>query len=380
MPTRTTESEELAPVDRPDPQPECTPHQILMGPPIDPLDRLKLYSADQFEEFIREWAFFYLQELKAKYVMISRLGGAGDKGRDVVAYVDTSSSPKVCDVFQCKHYDHALYPSDLWLELAKLCYHTHSGIIPVPRAYRFVAPQDVGPEAGLLFEKTDDLRSGLIDAWTDSKSTIPKKIAAGKHLPLEDALRAYVDAFDFSIVGYKPILEVINEHRSTIRYAPRFGGGLVKPCPPDEVPPPDPSAHETVYVECLLAAYKDNLKDPRLTIELLRSEAPHKSLSNHFDRSRERFYCAETLREFAKDSLPEGTTFEAVQDQVYDTIVDIAEANHACGFTRVCEVTKTASSMHVTNHPLGPYLKSKSLQGICHQLANLKRLVWVKHV
>jgi hypothetical protein len=364
-------------ISRPEPRPECTPQEILLGPPIDPLDRIKLYSEDQFEAFIVEWAYFYLKELSGEYESIARFGGAGDKGRDVIAYV-TKKPTVVCDVFQCKHYDAALTPSDIWIELAKLCYHTFQRILPVPRSYRFVSPKDVGPKLGLLLEKPEELRSGLIKAWQNTTGSDPicRRLAAGENILLSGRLLSHVQDFDFSIVDYKSMQEVVNEHRKTIRYAPRFGGGLVKPCPPDKVPPSQPEPDEAVYVEALLAAYRDNLRDDTLDSTTLLGNA---KFSLHFTRSRERFYCAETLREFAKDTLPEGTTFEAVQDQVYDAVIDVVESEYPCGYTRVKEVTKTAAVLHVTNHPLGSYLKSKSLQGICHQLANIDRVRWVSN-
>lgn len=364
-----------SPVEKPDPSPECTPQQILLGPPVDPLDRIKLYSEDQFEGFIAEWAFFYLKELSGEYESVARFGGAGDKGRDVIGYV--SMAPKVvCDVFQCKHYNNKLAPGDIWIELAKLCYHTYTGILDLPRKYRFVSPTDVGPKLGLMLENPNQLKAGLIKAWGDAtvENPICKRLVAGKSVVLDGLLLKHVEDFDFSIVGYKSMEEIVSEHRKTIRHALRFGGGLVKPCPPDKAPPPTPQSHEAVYVDALLAAYRDNLKNDTLDLTTL---VRHERLNRHFVRSRERFYCAETLREFAKDALPEGTTFEAVQDQVYEAIIDVVESDFPCGYTRVKEATKTASALHVTNHILGSYLKSKSLQGICHQLANAARVDWV---
>jgi len=102
----------------------CSPEQILTGEYIDPRDRIKLYSDAQFEDFIEEWAFFVLQEQKNEYVRVARFGNAGDKGRDVIGYVDEQASPVVCDVFQCKHYGHPLQPLEFLPELAKLCFHT----------------------------------------------------------------------------------------------------------------------------------------------------------------------------------------------------------------------------------------------------------------
>ena len=54
------------------------PSVALEGPPVSPAGRIRLYSPDEWEEFIREWA----TALPQTYVQIKRLGGAGDKGAE----------------------------------------------------------------------------------------------------------------------------------------------------------------------------------------------------------------------------------------------------------------------------------------------------------
>ena len=92
---------------------------------MDPLQVIQIYSSDEWEQFIREW----VESMRARYNEIRRASGSGDKGRDVVGYVSSVSQNSLWDNYQCKHYDHALYPSDLWKELAKLCYYTFKGHI-----------------------------------------------------------------------------------------------------------------------------------------------------------------------------------------------------------------------------------------------------------
>ena len=355
-----------------DPSAPCTPEEIFFGPPVEPLVRIKNYSDGEFENFIREWAFYYRQVQLKKYSQVGRFGGAGDMGRDVVGYIDTPSSGGRLDIFQCKRYDHALYPGDIWVELGKLCYFTFNGAFAVPDEYRFVAPEDVGPELGRLFEKPDELRARLIDEWDKNVGMeITKKTSPIK---LEGALLEYVNSFNFSRVGCKPMHEIIAEHKKTLRYAPRFGGGLQIPQPPDPVPPSAIQPGEQRYVEQLIEAYQDD-KGPTVTFATL---AAHNEFNRHFNRSRERYFCAEALRLAVRDSLPEGITFEQVQEQVHDVVIDVAEdATHPSGFKRVKAVTEKASMYHLQNHPLRTYMKSKVLTGICHQLANVNRLIWV---
>lgn len=358
-------------VEAPPPVEVINPEQILLGPSIDPLIRIRTYSADQFEEFIQEWAFFYLQELSKQYHRVVRLGGSGDKGRDIIAYFEDGAT-NGCDVYQCKHYGHPLRPGDVWVELGKMCYFASSGAIPLPRRFHIVAPMDAGPELVRLLDTPLELRSKLIAQWATSCAT---KIVVGQRIPLEGPLLRFVEDFDFSIVTLKPILEVITEHGKTIRRAPRFGGGLNKAPPEDPIPPEELEGHETHYVEQLLAAYADKLGLSNLDRPSLSS---HSDLENHFQRSRQRYYCAEALRLFARDNLPENVTFEQVQDQIYDAVVDVCEMTYSSGYERVVKTTSTATQVSVNSHILRSYLKPQSLQGICHQLANIDRLRWVK--
>lgn len=347
----------------------CTPEDILLGPPVDPKLRIKGYSDEEFENLVREWAYLYQQLQKGKYVQVGKFGGAGDMGRDVVGYIDPPGTPNGrLDIFQCKHYDHALYPGDVWAEIGKLCYHTFMKAFAVPEQYRLVAPEDVGADLGRYIEKPETLRDRLISVWEEHVS---KKIS-GKQVKLEGELLAYVQAFDFSRIGCKPMSEILEEHKNTNRHAPRFGGGLRILRHPDMVPPEAIGKDEQRYVEQLIEAYRDH-KDDSVTLDTV---VGHPEFYKHFCRSREQFFCAETLRLDVRDGLPDGVTFEQAQTDVFDTVILIADDSHDSGFVRVKKVV--IHSVHTkTDHTLKIYLKSKILQGICHQLANTNKLNWV---
>ena len=68
-------------------------------------------SAKEWEDFIFEWA----PSLKSKYGRIEQCGGAGDLGRDILAFESTTADDP-WDNHQCKHYDH---PSDPYGCLAR---------------------------------------------------------------------------------------------------------------------------------------------------------------------------------------------------------------------------------------------------------------------
>ena len=90
------------------------------------------------------------------------LGGAGDKGRDVVGYLGDPQTACEWDSYQCKHYDHPLMPTDIYTELGKLCVYTNRGDFTVPRRYRFVAPRGVGVKLHDMLRNAEKLREALI--------------------------------------------------------------------------------------------------------------------------------------------------------------------------------------------------------------------------
>jgi hypothetical protein len=341
---------------------------------MDPIDRIARYSDKKFEEMIGEWAFYYLRNLKGEYKRVRRLGGSGDMGRDVIGYVDPDADPVIIDIYQCKHYGHPVQPSEFWPELAKLCIFTFLKKTPVPRKYYITAPQDCGPELSAFLDQPENLKRDFITVWKkpDKKKPLHKAKGGGTYKLVGD-LEAYVNAFDFKRITCKPILEVVDELRNVPhKYAPRFGGGLIKPPPVDMAPPDEIAASEAGYVNCLLAAYRQHKCNSSLTCELLTDY-----LEAHFKMSRVRYYCAETIREFSRDSLPEPYTFAQVQEQVYHNIFDtVHRPDFADGYYRVLEAAKVAQGTQI-NHPLRSYLKVASLQGICHQLANEGKVKWI---
>jgi hypothetical protein len=366
---------DLFDVEAPPALPARTPAEILHGPHVAPLDYIARYSDGEFEQMIEEWAFYYLQGLRREYRKVHRLGGSGDKGRDIIGYVDLDADPIVIDVYQCKHYGHPLRPSEFWPELAKLCYFTFTKTVPVPRKYFIVAPQNCGPELTALIDTPADLKRDFIAEWKNTSKNKPlyKSVAGGAH-ELIGELEKYVNDFDFRRIASKPILEVVEELRNIPhKYSPRFGGGLIKPPPADITPPAQIAPSEARYVNCLLEAYRQHKNDNALTCENLVDQ-----LALHFKVSRVRYYCAETIKEFSKDTLPDGFTFAQVQDQVYHNVIDtVLRPDITDGYIRVIEVVQAAKDTKIVNHPLREYLKVPSLQGICHQLANEGTIKWV---
>jgi hypothetical protein len=124
-------------------------------------------------------------------------------------------------------------------------------------------------------------------------------------------------------------------------------------------------------VEQLFEAYSDNRKMP-----LNQTNDLPQNLLSHYHRSRESFYSAEALRNFSRDKLP-GKEFEELQDQIYAGVVDTCTAPHSCGLTRLTATTNLSAQLSITSSPLIGKTEIRDLHGICHQLANVNRLIWV---
>lgn len=338
---------------------------VVSGPPVHPEDRVRLFSADHWERFIEEWA----DSLRDEYELVERCGGAGDMGRDVIATVKDGQGR--WDNYQCKHYQNALAPSDIWLELGKLAYYTLRSEYSYPRRYFFVAPRGVGPTLSNLLKKPDALRSGLLVNWDKECRT---QITKTETIECDDAMKAHIASLDFSIFQPKPLLRIIEGHAKTRWHVVRFGGGLpVRPVP--MTPPSTPADNEAVFVGELRRAYADHLKQDVKDVEAVL--ASRDDLREHCLDARVEFYSAEGLRTFSRDTLPTGE-FEKLQDEVHSGIKDDIRDEHSDGYRRVVAVVKTARALQLTSNPLTTRIHTRDRGGICHQLVNNGKFRWVK--
>lgn len=335
---------------------------VLVGPPVAAIDRLKLFDFGQWEQFVLEWA----DSLRAQYESVEQHGGSGDLGCDVVAYLRDGEG--AWDNYQCKHYDHRLVPSDIWPEVAKLVVHTYRGTLSVPERYFFVAPQGAGTKLAKLLRQPDALRAGLLEVWDKSCRT---RITSGSPVELDNLLRAYIDAFDFSIFSAVPPLRLLDEHAQTRWYVARFGSGLPAR-PPAPSPPMSPGTEEATYVGQLLGAYSEHLGVP---VESVADLDAHTSVAGHFGDARLAFFSAEGLRLFSRDTLPPGS-FGKLQDDVHAGIKDDVRHPHPDGYARVLAATKTAQALALTAHALANAATVPDRHGICHQLANDGKVQW----
>lgn len=92
-------------------------------------------------------------------------------------------------------------------------------------------------------------------------------------------------------------------------------------------------------------------------------------------RQRVAFYSAESLRVFARDSVPVGT-FEALQEEIFDGVIDVHDSHQGDGLDRLLQVTQSAHQLSMTANGLLPVVITRDRTGVCHQLANNDRLSW----
>lgn len=339
--------------------------QVTSGVPIPKAMRIRMFSPDDWEEFVEEWS----TSLNGAYIKVRRFGGSGDLGVDIAGFCTDKGFQGEWDNYQCKRYDHPLRPSDIWIEIGKIIFYASRGEYQPPRKHYFVCSQGVGTTLEQLLNKPEELRAKARENWAKHCESA---ITSTETVTLVGPLKAFFDAFDFRVFTSKSHLELIEGHSATGYHAVRFGGGL--PARPDPTRPPDsPEEIESRYIRQLLDAYGDQIGSPVSDPVALEAHTP---LKRDYLRQRERFYHAESLQNFARDTVPEGT-FSSLQDEIFHGVIDVCEGNHPDGLERLRATLAQAASVTPTANPLSSVIKTQDSQGICHQLANDDRLTWV---
>jgi len=340
--------------------------KVTHGRSFPPQQQILLYSADEWESFIEEWVHYQ----KTIYNKVVRFAGANDMGIDVAAFVDDKGLQGVWDNYQCKHYKDPLTPRTGVAEIGKIMWHVYMEHITCPRKYYFLAPKDCGMALKkLLFDK-QDLKDKLVEKWGIWCS---KSISSKEIISFEGGFETFVNSFDFGIFSFKTALEVIDEHRKSPYFPGRFGGGL--PDRPDvSKPPSKPELLESRYIRQLFEVYGDHKDSNVKEIGHLKSWP---ELEEHYHRQREFFYHAESLRNFARDTVPPGT-YEELKDEVHAGVADLESSSHPDAYERLNVVTQAAAQLALSANGLITVIKIQDKRGICHQLANEDRLHWRK--
>ncbi|MEZ0108634.1 hypothetical protein ABH920_002635 [Catenulispora sp. EB89] len=352
------------------PEPK-TASMVLLAPPmksapsLTPQQHLYFYSDQDWEEFTLEW----VRALSDPYVLVTRMGGAGDRGADVAACLTDEGTNGDWHCYQCKHYEAALQPADVWPEIMKILVAKVHGTYALPTRYVFVAPK-IGPTLVRLLANPASLKANFFKAWAKADSPV------GSALRAEDraAVEALAQVTDFSMFKAVDMEWILKLHADTPHHSRRFPAPL-SPRPAIELPPQEEAAHEAVYIQKLLAAYNEKYG---LALVALNDAREHLKTKGHLKRQREAFYSAESLRVFARDSVPL-ETFSAIESDLYDAVVEVEERDYSHGFERLDAVLEAAVNHQPnTGNILYPVITVSDRKGLCHHLANDGRLTWCK--
>lgn len=343
-----------------------TPVEAASGYKLTPRQIIHWFSPEEWEELVKEWA----RILEPKYIRVERLGGTNDHGVDIAGFDSDYGFEGAWDCFQCKHYAEALGPAAAFEEMLKIFRGVVDGHYLMPRRYRFLAPRGVTNSLGRLFDAPSKLRLAFVGYLGVEKGEVLKlKRLDSTLLP---QITKVVEDMDFSIFNSVDLADVVDALRASPSFAQWFGGGL-PPRPTSRTEPPEsPDDIESGYLQQLIEVYQEAYD---AAIAHPADAMRHEKASVHIRRQRVAFYSAESLRVFARDSVPQGT-FESLQDSFHDGVIETHERDYERGLDRLTAVLEAATRVQITANALIDVTDPVDRRGICHQLANDDRLRW----
>lgn len=335
----------------------------LAGPPISPMARISLYDDVEWELFILEW----VHALRAKYVQVKRFGGAGDRGADIAAFKTVNGLEGPWDCFQCKHYADPLALGDILPEILKIFVATVVGECILPDSYQILAPRGCSTKCGRTLSSPEKLKGKFLEQLDGGSALVN-----GLEPEIVAAVRELAGETDFSMFRSVELTDVLELHSKTCWYSDRFATAL-QPRPAHVPAPNEVATHESRYVQQLVDVYAEAHPEEGLRPE---SVASNPKVGERFRRHRENFYKAESLRVYARDSVPPGT-FERLQDDIHAGVIDVVESNYDSGLTRLTKVLSLVGQLDLNRHRLISVVEIDDRKGICHQLANADRIRWM---
>ncbi|MEW1912538.1 ABC-three component system protein [Kitasatospora sp. NPDC085895] len=353
------------------PEPK-SPDTVVLAPPMQsaplptPEQMLRYdYSADDWEDFTVEW----VRALGQPYVRVQRMGGAGDKGADIAACLTLRGTKGEWHCYQCKHYLAPLVPSDAWPEIVKIFVAKVRGDYELPTRYVFVAPK-IGTTLKRLLLDPEEMQTEFFEAWNKDKSTLGTNLEPAER----SAVEALARSTHFSMFQPADMEWIVKVHSTTPHHVRRFPQQL-PPRPAVELPPTEQGAQEAVFVRKLLDVYNEK---HGLALQTLQEARDHQKTKEHLILQREAFYSAESLRVFARESVPPAT-YKAIENDLYHALYDVADGSYDNGYERLRHVLIAASG-HQPNpaNILAPVVTGLDKKGLCHHLANDDRLTWCK--
>jgi hypothetical protein len=330
---------------------------------ISPAIRIQELDDGQLEEFVDLWA---TQKSKL-YVRVERVGGANDKGRDVIGFLTRRRHEGDWHLYQCKRktVGSKLGLPEALLELGKVFYHHSEGAYAtLPTKIVFVSPRGIVGSLMTLLQNPSTIAAALIGNWDNyCKSKI-----TNVPVPLTDRLKVLIDGYDFANVEYLTAPMIVKDPDARPALVKVLG--LV----PEEAPPgaaPDSiQPEELEYVDQLRRVYAEAAGIDIKTADDILLHADH---SQHFRDQRNRFFDAEFFQRFHRDSTPP-EALAAFREDVYHGVIDVHRQRHPSRLDRLDAVMRHASTLPAGL--IGRVVRVPVKQGMCHHLANEGRMKW----
>lgn len=328
--------------------------------------RLSELDDGQLEEFVEIW----VERRESKYTQVERIGGPNDKARDVIGFYTSDRHEGAWDLFQCKRktLGSKLGRKEGLLELGKMFHHHIQGTYAtLPAAFTFVSPRGiVGPFMDLL-NNPSTLKAALLAEWD---SVCKTKITASADIPLTTTLRAAITGYDFTrVTGLTAPLIVKDEHAkpALVQILKELPGHAPQGEAPDII-----ESEETEYLSQLRAVYGEAAGTDFPNNAAVFADATY---GDQLRDQRTRYFEAEAFKRFHRDNTDKALVAQ-FQNDVYHGVVDVHREPADTLLDRLGKVMKHAAGLNASI--AGRLARIPVVQGICHHLANDRRLKWTK--
>lgn len=326
--------------------------------------RIQELDDDHLEEFVDFWA----TQKSQQYLSVERVGGANDKGRDVIGFLSRRRHEGPWDLYQCKRktLHSKLGLPEALLELGKVFYHHSQGAYAtLPTRIIFVSPRGIVGTLMTLLHNPSTVAAELIGNW----GSYCKNKITNVPVPLTDELKDMIEGYDFSNVEHLTAPLIVKD--AAARPALVKVLGLLPEEAPPGVTPTSIQPEELAYVDQLRRVYSEASGSEIPTADEIQLHPEH---GQHFRDQRTRYFDAQFFLRFHRDSTPT-EALAAFREDVYHGVIDVHRQNHPSRLERLDAVMRHASALPAGL--IGRVVRVPVKQGMCHHLANEGRMKWI---
>ena len=326
--------------------------------------RLSELDDSQLEHFVEVWA----ERRESKYHQVERIGGPNDKARDVIGFYSAHRHEGAWDLFQCKRKTlrSKLGRTEALLELGKMFHHHIAGAYAtLPESFVFVSPRGIVGSLTDLLNNPTTLKTALLNEWDEICRT---KISAKQETPLTAEIQAAIAGYDFSrIAGLSAPMIVKDEHAkpALVQVLNELPGEAPEGVAPDVI-----EGEETEYLAQLKAVYGEAAGSEFADIAAVLADMTY---GDQLRDQRTRYFEAEAFKRFHRDNTDKALVVK-FQNDVYHGVVDVHREASTSLLERLGKVMKHAANLNAAI--AGRVARIPVVQGICHHLANDRRIKW----